>query len=386
MSNSSVDVVIVGAGPVGLYLAGLLLKKGISCKVLEKKREIDLHSKSLGIHPVSLELFDEVGITDLFLKKGLKINRGIAFWNRDQIGEISFENCPPPYPFILAIPQWESEKILEDWVTFLDSQAVIRGAEVTQFDSSEDEIETHYKIDGELHHIQSEYVIGCDGKNSFVRHFFNIPFTGKKYHDTYIMGDFSDNTNFNKDAAVYLHKEGLIESFPLPNGQRRWVAKTDEYKANPTVEQLNGMIYERLGHSLHNQENSMMSSFGVQHQLADTFHKDRVLLAGDSAHVVSPIGGQGMNLGWIGADRCAKAIQHALNDEENREEILSSYSTTQKQIARQVGRRAELNMHLGRKESSNLVYKTILKSVIKTPLSRILANIFTMRGLGRWPV
>lgn len=386
MSNSSVEVTIVGAGPVGLYLGGLLLKKGITCKVLEKKREVDLHSKSLGIHPVSLELFDEVGITDLFLNKGLKINRGIAFWNRDQIGEISFEHCPPPYPFILALPQWESEKILEDWVFSLDSKAVIRGAEVTKFELFKEGIETHFKINGELQNIRSEYVIGCDGKSSFVRQFFDIPFSGKTYDDTYIMGDFSDNTHFNEDAAVYLHKDGLIESFPLPNGQRRWVTKTDEYYANPTVEQLNDLVYERLGHSLLNQENSMMSSFGVQHQLADTFHKDRILLAGDSAHVVSPIGGQGMNLGWIGADRCAKAIEHALNDEENREEFLSSYSSIQKQFARQVGRRAELNMHLGRKESSNLVYKIILKSVIKTPLSRILANIFTMRGLGRWPV
>ncbi len=104
-------------------------KKG--CRILEKRNTIDKHSKSLGIHPVSLELFKKAGIIQPFLNEGLKIKKGIAFWDSKKLGEISFENCPPPFRFILALPQWKTEKILEAWVQKLDSNALIRGAEVT---------------------------------------------------------------------------------------------------------------------------------------------------------------------------------------------------------------------------------------------------------------
>jgi len=381
-----VDVIIIGGGPVGLYLAGRLLQNGFSCKILEKRTNIDLHSKSLGIHPASLDLFDCAGITESFLKIGLKIERGLAFFDEDPVGEISFQSCPPPHTYILAIPQWNTEELLENWVKSLDSEALLRGAKVEKLEHSKQRASVTFSTNGKTQQIASDFVIGCDGKNSFARNSCNIAFEGNSYPDTYVMGDFDDNTVFGKDAAVFLHRDGLVESFPLPNGQRRWVVKTDSYAAVPKKKELTERVFSRTNHHLGECKNYMLSSFGVQHFLADTFHKNRVLLAGDAAHIVSPIGGQGMNLGWIDAEECLHTIMKIRQDPENEEQYLNRYTTKQRKIAGQVAKRAEMNMRLGRKESANFWTRSSLHIVLKTPLRHLLARIFTMRGLGNWPI
>jgi len=382
--DKQTDVVIIGGGPVGLYLALRLLQSGISCIVLEKKESIDHHSKSLGIHPVSLELFDDAGITGPFLEQGLKIKKGIAFWNRNKFGEISFEHCPKPHNYILAIPQWKSEEILEQKVQRLDTDCIIRNASVNDIKQEKNSVQISYVQNGDQKCVAAKFTAGCDGKKSFTREHLKISFDGGSYPDTYTMGDFEDNTAFGPDAAVYLHEDGLIECFPLPNGMRRWVVKTDEYTAQPAPDGLRQLIFERLGHSLEDCSNTMISSFGVQQFTARTFHSGRVLLAGDAAHVVSPIGGQGMNLGWIGAENVFSVIQSSLKIPNKREQFFDSYTRNHKSIARHAAKRAEKNMHLGRKESSKLVYKLGLKFILNTNLSKVFAKIFTMRGLGHW--
>ncbi|WP_340106979.1 FAD-dependent oxidoreductase [Rhodohalobacter sp. 8-1] len=380
-SNTERNVVIIGAGPVGLYLAGILAQQNFTVTILEKKTEVDRHSKSLGIHPVSLELFDDAGIADRFTETGLQIQKGHAFIDQKKIGAVSFETCPKPFDYILALPQYRTEEILESWCRSFDNIIIQRGADFTSFSQIENGVDVSFTLNDERETVRGSYLVGCDGKNSKVRKLAGIHFEGSPYPDTYIMGDYSDNTDFGPDAAVYLHRDGLIESFPLPDSRRRWVVKTDSYIEQPDRTILDTLVEERLNHSIDDQTNSMISSFGVQHHLAETFHKDRILLAGDSAHVVSPIGGQGMNLGWITAANLAQSLSEIRKNENRAKPILDSYSRVSQSTAKTVAKRAEINMWLGRKRSFPLIRNLIARLIVNTPLQRKMAQMFTMRNL-----
>ena len=387
MTKADIDipVVIVGGGPVGLFLAICLIKKGIQCRVLEKRKEPVPDSRSLGIHPVSLELFDALGITKPFLEAGLKIRKGMALTENKKLGEISFENCPKPHNYILACPQFTTETILRDELQKLDEDTLITGATFEHFREMGQIVKTSYSdVEQTNQHIRSSYLVGCDGKNSRVRQHASIHYSGKRYDDTYIMGDFEDNTYFGADAAVFLPKNGLIECFPLPNGMRRWVVKTDQYISNPNREILAALVLDRIGYDLSGIEYSMLSSFGVQHFMAETFANGRVLLAGDAAHVVSPIGGQGMNLGWLDGQALAEALSHIENGDLNMKQALVKYSETQKNVTQKIARRAEINMALGRKPKIPLLRNLFVQGMLQSPLKNKVAELFTMRGLESW--
>lgn len=392
MSTKNLDdkkypVIIVGGGPVGLFLAIGLHHFGIECKVLEQRTRNTAHSKSIGIHPRSLELFDTYDLTDAFLSEGLQIKRGHAFVNRRHVGSLTFESLPGPYKFILTIPQFSTEYLLERILVQRDTDILHKGMTVEKVQQKEDEVQLHCRTNlGEEQLIRADFVIGCDGKNSQVRKSTGISFRGGAYPDTYIMGDFTDNTPFKSDAAIFLNDNGLIESFPLPVSIRRWVIKTDEYFTDVERTDIEARIMQRLGHDLSHTENFMLSSFGVQHYLADRYYNGRVILAGDSAHIISPIGGQGMNLGWLDAEALINILRTLISDPEQRKKMLHDYEKNQRGTAKKAMRRSEFNMRMGRHTRSPLLKKAVVKTMLTPPLKNLTARLFAMHGLDKWPI
>lgn len=377
-------VVIVGGGPVGLFLGICLEQAGISCRILEKRAAPTKDSRSLGIHPPCLELFASSGIADHLVREGIRITHGHAFANTQKIGSLSFAGGPDPFNFILSLPQSRTEKILETHLHQLNEQALIRNARVIDLIENKDYQTITYRTGGDIQSVRAKYVTGCDGKESFVRKNAGILFEGETYPDTYVMGDFTDNTDFGSDAAIFLCKEGLIESFPLPGNRRRWVVKTDTYHSSGQRKVIEQEVRQRIRHSLFNTDHFMLSSFGVEKRVARHMIKDRILLAGDAAHVVSPIGGQGMNLGWIGAWDLTQCLVRIFHHPSRDKEILAKFEKRRKKAVQTVIRRSEMNMKLGRKVSFPAVRNRIVSLMLNTPLSRLMARLFTMRGLGRW--
>lgn len=379
------DVVVVGGGPVGLFLGLCLHHRGIPCTVLEQRTEIMSGSRSLGIHPVSLELFEKLGIEGAFLQAGLKVHRGHAHSGKKQLGTIDFSSCPAPYNFILLLAQSETERILKEELLRVSPNSIIEGAEVTHLHQEAFYVQLEVNKEGETHSLETGYVVGCDGKHSFVRESAGIPFKGKRYPDTYLMGDFKDSTHFGEDAVVYLPKDGLIECFPLPDNMRRWVAKTPSYVEKPSPELLSELIKQRIDVELDASTCTTYSSFGVQHYNADRFVVDRILLAGDAAHVVSPIGGQGMNLGWLDAWHLANVMSFCRGISKDLPLAdMFVYESKQKPMARKVARRAELNMRMGRATHFPWLKNQWVSLLTQSKLQKNIAEFFTMRGLESW--
>ncbi len=401
LSESRLPVVIVGGGPVGLFLGLCLLRRGISCRILERRTAIDPHSRSIGIHPVSLDLFDRLEITEPFLSEGVQIRKGYAFTDRRRVGTFNFDSCPPPHRYVLSLPQSRTEALLESAIEKFDRNCLSRGAEVSAIRNQSDfaEADVHHRSGKQT--LRCRWLVGCDGLRSRVRTGAGIGLELINYDDTYMMADFEDDSGFEEDAAIWIHKEGLVESFPMPAGQRRWVVKTDRYHESPDVELLRNIVEQRTGFDLFRSDCNLESSFGVRYQVANTFFCNRVVLAGDSAHVVSPIGGQGMNLGWINAWHLAKALEVAVqsdrtclvkSDEKTGltgdagvpviHNVLAGWSKKSRKRAARAGKRAEFNMKLGRKQHWPLIKKAAVYAIVRTPLRHIMARIFSMRWLG----
>ena len=379
------DAVIVGGGPVGLFLGCRLAQLGLDFVVLEKHAEPLQHSRSIGIHPPSLERFEQLGLVDELLSKGIKVEKGLAFGSSklrplpERLGKLDFSLCPEPYTYVLTLPQYVTEGILEERLCTARAGALWRRAEVQAVRDSVDHAEVVCEKDGETKRLKARAVVGCDGKHSLVRNAADIPFKGGRYPDSYLMGDFTDFTDLGNDAALYLTQEGIIESFPLPDQVRRWVVKMPHALERATPLDLTNVVKERLGVEVPTETNTMLSSFGIERYLAKRFAKGRFALAGDAAHVVSPIGGQGMNLGWLDAWRLADALLETKRGTGLG--ALERYSRTRRRAAQAAILRAEFNTVMGRGTPLAPLRDFGLRGVLHTPLKRVLAHMFTMRGL-----
>jgi len=379
-------VLIVGGGPVGLLLACLLGERGITVRVLEREGQPSPHSRAIGIHPPSLELMARIGLAEELVEQGVVVRRGHAIARGRRLGTLSFETCPPPYRFVVSLPQARTERLLARRLERIDAAALRRGAEVTELDLSGERPEVTFLAEGRTHHAAAELVLGCDGKRSVVRRAAGIEFEGRAYRDAFVMGDFDDDTAHGPDAAIYLHPEGLIECFPLPGGRRRWVLAVDDARPATDRAEITGLVRRRLGHDLGRTRDHWVSAFGVEHRLARAMQRGRVALAGDAAHVVSPLGGQGMNLGWLGAGLLADAVERVLRQGAPPTVALAGYERRIRAMARRATRRAELNMALGRRPHHPALRDGIVSALLALPTRRLLARLFTMRGLERWPL
>jgi 2-polyprenyl-6-methoxyphenol hydroxylase-like FAD-dependent oxidoreductase len=194
---------------------------------------------------------------------------------------------------------------------------------------------------------ECKFLCGCDGKKSLVREKLKIEYKGGKYRQTFLMADFIDETHFGDNAHLFFTSKGPVESFPLPDKKRRWIVDTKEYMENPDKTFLADEVYKRTRIKLDTAKKISESPFGVQHYLASSYYKNNVILCGDAAHVMSPIGGQGMNTGFSDAEFCVFIIDRILKNSESMGFYLKKYEYYRKIAARTSITRAALSMNTG---------------------------------------
>jgi 2-polyprenyl-6-methoxyphenol hydroxylase-like FAD-dependent oxidoreductase len=376
------DVIVVGGGPVGLYTTLLLRRAGLDAVVLERRTERSTHSRAIGIHPPALRALDAGGIAAELEARGVRIRDGVARSAGRHVGTVSFSTLPGAEKYVLAVPQAVTEEILERSLEEESAGSLRRGVSVVGTQEHSDHVRVTVRADGQDTVLETRLLVAADGARSSVRDDAGIRASARRYPDCYVMGDFHDGTGDGDDAVLYLETGGIVESFPLPGRIRRWVVRLGGPVAHPTAEGLTRLIEERTGVTVDPTTNSMLSAFEVQSRLADRFVSGRTVLVGDAAHEVSPIGGQGMNLGWLDALELVPIVTASLRDAQDVGERLAAYERERRAKASSARLKAHINMALGRPLPAFLMRprNAVLGALIRNPaVHGGVARAFTMQ-------
>ena len=297
------DVLIVGAGPTGLTTAAALLLKGLDVRIVDRQAEGANTSRAAGVNARTLEVLEDLDVTRRLIKEGIQAPRFVVRDRAKRLLSIDFTGLQTAYPFTLLAPQSTTERLLLDRVRELGGD-VTRPKVLTTV-TQDDAGVTATFCDGDV--VRSRYLVGADGMHSTVRDQAGIGFTGGAYEQSFVLADARLTGDAPTDEVrLFWAGEGLTVVAPLPNGTFRVVAPVDDAPERPSVPFVQALLDARGPGGLAVTEVTWGSRFRVHHRVADTYRAGRVLLAGDAAHVHSPAGGQGMNLGIQDAVRVGR--------------------------------------------------------------------------------
>lgn len=299
------EVLVVGAGPTGLTLAIELLRRGIGCRIVEQRLEPLTTSRSLMIHSRTLELLDIAGIAEPFIEHGLEgRSMDYHFEGHTDTARLDFTTLPCRYPYYLAIEQDATEELLRleverlggrvEWGTALQSLAAGAGGPC---------VATLARQEGGGEIVEVPWVAGCDGLGSTVRTEIGLPYTGDDYTgmDLRMMDVALTGFPLDPDRAHYfVSDDRLLVVSPLPRGNYRLVvSRLDSDSPHPggSREDFQAVMDRHFAGTVTIGVPDWATVFRLSRRLAGTYRSGQVFLAGDAAHVHSPAGGQGMNIG-----------------------------------------------------------------------------------------
>jgi 2-polyprenyl-6-methoxyphenol hydroxylase-like FAD-dependent oxidoreductase len=327
------DVLVVGAGPSGLTLAASLVKKGMATTVVDTQPAGANTSRAAVVNARTLEVLDDLDVSRRLVKEGVQAPRFTIRDGRRLLIPVDFSMLPTEYPYSLMVPQATTERLLLDRLTELGG-AVLRPKTVASLRQDGDGVTATFD-DGDA--IRARYVVGADGIHSTVREQAGIGFEGGAYQESFTLADVRLRGDVPADEVIlFWAKAGLTVVAPLPGNVFRIVAPVPDAPEEPSAEFVQQILDERgLGAGrMVVTEVIWGSRFRIHHRVADTYRAGRLLLAGDAAHVHSPAGGQGMNLGIQDGIALADALAAVLGGAPD--SVLDEYSAARRPIAQQV--------------------------------------------------
>ncbi|MQS11361.1 NAD(P)-binding protein [Streptomyces kaniharaensis] len=352
------DVLVVGAGPVGLTAAAELRRRGADCRIVDRLAAPQPYAKAVGIQPRTLEVWDAMGAGLLrrVLDEAVPMRGQLTYVDGAAGPRIDMElPADVPYGFA-ALPQYATERLLAEHLAGY-GVAVERGSELVGLEQMDGYVRASLTTAGGGEEVSAQYVVGCDGAHSRVRRAAGIGFEGDAFPEQYMLGDVEVDWDLPEGYAVRSTTGGgdVLVCIPLP-GRRRYrmsMLVPPELDAGSAVgasgEVAHGLERGRAPELRHIQDVldrlapqptragalRWSSVFRISHRLADRYRDGRIFLAGDAAHIHPPTGAQGMNTGVQDAYNLAWKLALAVRGLAA-DELLDSYHAERRPVGEEV--------------------------------------------------
>ena len=341
MRESAAEVLVIGAGPTGLFVAGELARHGVRARIVDQSPEPHTQTRATGVQPAVLEVLHRAGLVDAFLDAGVPV-KGLRILDAD-LGE-AFVSTPPlpatPYPFTCSLPQWRTEEILAARLAER-GVAVERGVTAAEIAMAEDGARVRcVDASGREELIHAAYLVGAGGAHSPVRGALHEQLEGITYPRRYLVADVRTSGAHDERhlIAVAISPTGMLMIAELPDDRTLLVADLpdgDVPADAPGLTAIRRTLAAHLRQPLAVVDLRWASMYHTHRRLVPRFSEGRCFLAGDAAHLCSPFGGEGMNSGILDGASLAWMLGAVLR-RGGRPRLLDGYHHERRAVADQV--------------------------------------------------
>jgi len=347
LPDKSTEVLIVGAGPTGLMMACQLAVHQVPFRIIDKKNSPSQNSGALIMQARSLEIFEQMGIAGEALKEGIIADKVNIVYNGKTITSTSVKDIGEnlsQFPFLLMLEQSKTEKLL---IKFLSGRghSVERGIQFKKFTQDTEGITSVViQSDGFKQTIKSEYIIAADGGNSTIRDLLKIPFTGKTYPKPIFIMDCKAKSDFSPGEINFVFSKSSVAGF-FPLQGSRWRVDGSLPKEMESMDKVNFENSANLplwtNMNFIPIDNEWFSVSHSHQKYAGSMRSGSCFLAGDAAHVNTPVGAQGMNTGLQDAFNLAWKLAYVIKHLA-KPEFLDTYPTERAGISKSFARYADI--------------------------------------------
>lgn len=348
--STYLPVLIIGAGPTGLLLACELARYHVPFRIIDKKTQVAHSANATLIQTRTLEIFDQINLAKPFLQIGYPVTAINIYTKGKLTVTVPLNHIYSIFPFVLMLPQYETERLLTERLNQLH-QKVEKGVELIQVEQHNQRVTATLKhADGKIEKVTSDWLVGCDGANSTVRNQCGMAFPGEDIAEQFMVADVVMASSLPKNeihifidkGREFADKATLFACFPW--GEKNYRIGGNLYQDAErqffTEKEVKALVNERAHGEYVAEQVSWISPFWIHSKIVANMRHGSIFLAGDAAHIHSPIGGQGMNSGLQDAFNLAWKLAYVINNKAPAS-LLDSYQAERHPVMNEIVNQTE---------------------------------------------